>query len=147
MEQKEQKVPSKEELTEMYVNYQQLRVQAEALAKELEVLRASVSELQNTLEGLDTLKGKDNAELLIPVGSGAMMKARLEDEDTVVVSIGAGLSIERPLDESKTYLEDRKDEIFKSYEMGSKSLARLTSQIQEIGLVLERYLGERGLSE
>jgi len=142
-----QNIPSKEELTEMYVKYQQLRAQAEALANELEILKVSVSELQNTLDGLDTLKGKGNAELLIPVGSGAMMKATLEDEDTVVVGIGAGLSIERPLDESRTYLESRKDEIFKSYEMGSKSLARLTSQIQKIGLVLERYLGEQGLSE
>ncbi|MHC1588473.1 MAG: prefoldin subunit alpha [Methermicoccaceae archaeon] len=138
-----QNIPSKEELTEMYVRYQQLRAQADALARELEILKMSSTEIQNTLDGLDSLKGRGGADLLVPVGSGVMARAKLEDADTVVVSIGAGVSVERSLEESKTYLESRKEGIAKSYEMGSKNLSQLTAQIQQLGSVLEKYLGER----
>ncbi|HIH69257.1 prefoldin subunit alpha [Methermicoccus shengliensis] len=139
-EQGEQGAPSKEEISEMYIRYQQLRAQAESMAQQLDILRLSIAELQRAVDGLDALKEKGGAEVLVPVGSGAMMRATLERSDTVVVSIGAGFSIERPLDEARAYLERRKEALSKNYEAGTTTLASITSQMQQIGSVLERYM-------
>ncbi|MEM3055160.1 MAG: prefoldin subunit alpha, partial [Candidatus Bathyarchaeia archaeon] len=78
-----------------------------------------------TLEGLE--KQKENAELLVPIGGGSYIKAKLENPDKVTVGIGAGVSVEKTLLEAKDIISKR----LQGMEKTKASLQQQFSQIVE----------------
>jgi len=52
----------------------------------------------------------------VPIGFGSFVKANLVNTDTIVVGVGAGVSVEKNIDDAKSFLEKRKDELTKYQE-------------------------------
>jgi prefoldin alpha subunit len=62
-----------------------------------------------TLEGIE--KEKENAELLVSVGANSYIRAKLENPDKVIMGVGAGVSVEKTLPETKEIIQKRLTEL------------------------------------
>jgi prefoldin alpha subunit len=111
---------------------------AEALQQRISMVNAAIADLtyaNMTLDGVE--KEKENAELLVPIGGNSYVKAKLADTSTVIVGMGAGVSVEKPLAEARVTLKERLDELEKT----------LNAAQQQFTQVAERLNSSRGRLE
>ena len=99
-----------------------------ALLVEVRVLEGTYNELtarQNLLErallesraALDSIKGlstQASKEVLTQIGAGAMLRSQPPSTDKVLVSVGASVVIEKPMEEAVAMLEERSREVEKT---------------------------------
>ncbi len=77
--------------------------QIEALRAEISVVDQSIANLRAVISTLNNLKdlGKGK-EILVPIGSGVQIEAKIENPEKVIVSIGSGISAELNHEEALT---------------------------------------------
>jgi prefoldin alpha subunit len=66
----------------------------------------------------------ENAELLIPVGAGTFVNGSLKNSSNVLIGVGAGIVIEKPIDDAITKLDERikrlQENLEKMFSLGQK---------------------------
>lgn len=105
---------------------------ADAIQSRSSMVNAALTELVvagMTLEGLE--KEKTDAPLFVPIGGGSYIEAKLGSEDKVVVSIGAGVAIERTLKEAKDTVGSRIAELEKTRTTLEQQLRQVIEKIQD----------------
>ena len=119
-----------EELRKLSVEMRFLEQTAETLQQRMSMLNAAITDLSYANMTFDGVKKeKENAELLVPIGGGSYVKTKLASSDKVVVGIGAGVSVEKPLPEAKTMLKERLDELEKSMVAAQQQFAQIADRI------------------
>lgn len=105
-----------------------VREKVRNLAVELRLLEGAAGEVQarigvveaalkefslasTTIQGLGELKVDD--EILVPIGAGSYVKAKLIDTEKVLVNIGAGVTAEKTVKEALTLFENQMNELEK----------------------------------
>ncbi len=71
----------------------------------------NISKATTTLKGLSEENGKSETEMLIPIGGGAFIPISTERPKKVILKIGAGVSIEKDLDQAISALEERSKDL------------------------------------
>ncbi len=103
---------------------------ADALKNRINLINAAMTELayaSATMEGLQ----KKNAPLLVPIGGGSYIKAKVETTETLVVGMGAGVSVEKSRDEAMQIVEKRVTELESSMNTIQQQLSTVLQQMQE----------------
>lgn len=121
-----------EELRKLSVEMRILEQTAETIQARMNMINAVITDLtyaNMTLEGLE--KQKENAELLIPIGGNSYIKARLETPDKVTVGIGAGVSVEKTLQEAKAIIKKRLEDMEKSRTSLQQQFSQIAERINE----------------
>lgn len=121
-----------EELRRLSVEMRILEQTVETLQARINMINAVITDLtyaNMTLEGLE--KQEENVELLIPIGGNSYIKARLETPDKVTVGIGAGVSVEKTLQEAKDIIKKRLEEMEKSRASLQQQFSQVVERINE----------------
>ena len=119
-----------EELNRLSVEMRFLEQTAETLQQRIGMINAAITDLtyaNMTLEGIE--KEKDDAELLVPIGSSSYIKVKLANADKVVVGMGAGVSVEKTLPEAKAIVKERLDELQKTMTSAQQQFAQVAQRI------------------
>ncbi|MDG6985648.1 MAG: prefoldin subunit alpha [Nitrososphaerota archaeon] len=120
-----------------------------ALVMEIRVLESTYNELtarqnllerallegRSALESIKELGSQSGGEVLTQIGGGAMLRAKPPTTDTVLMSIGSNVVVEKPKDEAVAMLEERSRDI-------EKTIVSIIGQRNEIG---ERLNADRDL--
>ena len=80
-----------------------------------------------TLDGIE--QQKENAELLVPIGAGSYVRAKLADSNKVIVGMGSGVSVEKTLVEAKTTLKERLDELENTLNSAQQQFSQVAQRI------------------
>ena len=132
-----------EELRKLSVEMRFLEQTAETLQQRISMMNAAMTDLtyaNMTLE--DVEKEKEDAELLVPIGGSAYVKAKLANPDKVVVGLGAGVSVEKTLQEAKTIVKERLDELEKAMVSAQQQFAQVADRINADRNRLESLLAK-----
>ncbi len=86
--------------------------------------------MRSAIQSIDGLAQNANGDFLIPIGGGLLLPASNLDSKKLILSVGAGVAIEKDLDSAKTFLQARE----KEYEIALNSLEQ---QRREVGSRLE----------
>jgi len=106
---------------------------ARVLQSRLDIVTAALSETLTAISTLEGTKGKhDGTETLLPIGSGSFVKAKIADPDKVIIGVGAGVCIEKPIEDSMKDLRLRSSEL-------EKARANVTQQFNQILAQTEDY--------
>jgi prefoldin alpha subunit len=75
--------------------------QIEALRAEIDVIDESIATYRDVIKTIRNLKDLGKGKnILIPIGAGTQIEAKIEDPDKVVVSVGSGISAELTSEEA-----------------------------------------------
>lgn len=128
----------------------QLRIyegSARALQARLEIVNAAINEsavASATLEGVRDQK--TDADTLIPVGGGSYVRARLSDISKIVMGVGAGVAVEKPIDDSISEIKGRITDLDKARTALQEQLNQTLSVVQEnrerLGELVKKHGGE-----
>ena len=131
---------TQEQLSELSEKHQVYQYQAEALAQQINMVKITIKDVETALTTITALKDENpGKETLVPIGFGSFVKANLVNPDTIVVGIGAGVSIEKKIDDAKSFLEKRKDELTKYYEQLNNTIAKLGQELQNIEKMVQKH--------
>jgi len=131
-----------EELRKLSVEVRLLEQTAESLQQRINMMNAALTDLayaNMTLDGIK--KEKDNVELLVPIGGSSYIKVKLANVDTVIVGMGAGVSIEKTLPEAKTIVNERLGELQKTMNSAQQQFAQIVDRINSGRKRIETMLG------
>ena len=131
-----------EELRKLSVEMRYLEQTAEALQQRIGMVNAAITDLtyaNATLDGIE--QEKENAELLVPVGGSSYIKVKLSSSDKIIIGLGAGVSIEKPLPEAKAMLKERLEELHKSSSVAQQQFSQVAERINSGRNRLETLLG------
>jgi prefoldin alpha subunit len=117
------------ELQEKILVFRLLESRFENMVKQRDVLASKIVELQITLNTIDEMKTGD--DVLFSLGSSAYAKGKLSDKNKIIVEVGAGVVLEKGLDEAKQILSSRANEI-------QRVLMKIQRELTEISSELER---------
>ena len=121
---------TEEELRRLSLEMRYLEQTAETLQQRIGMVNAAITDLayaNMTLDGIE--KEKENAELLVPIGGSAYVKVKLADSNKVIVGMGAGVSVEKTLQEAKTILKERLDELEKTMNSAQQQFTQVVERI------------------
>jgi len=123
-----------------FMELQQLANEVQQAQQHLQQLQMQIEELQ-TLE--EAIKGvKDNKvgdEVLAPLGSGIFVKTKLENADNVIMAVGNGAVVEKPIDEALNIVSEQvkemttiSEQVTQQVEMQASHLNVLQQQFQKM---------------
>ncbi len=143
-----EKVPADDE--DFQKSLVQLRVyegSARALQARLEIVNAALNEFSlasTTLEGVKTQKTDEDA--LIPVGGGSYVRVRLSDISKIVMGVGAGVAVEKPIEDSVNEIKERIADLDKArtslQEQLSQALFKIEEGREKLGELVKKHGGE-----
>jgi len=134
-----------EEFRKIAAELRLLESTAEAVQSRINFVNTALTELnlaKMNLEGLE--KEKIETSLLVPIGGGSYIKAKIESTEKIVVGIGAGVAVEKTFNEAKEILSKRIEELEKLYGRLQQQLAQIGQRIQEDRAKLEEI--SRGIA-
>ncbi|MFB0543259.1 MAG: prefoldin subunit alpha [Candidatus Bathyarchaeia archaeon] len=120
-----------DQLRRLLVELQLLQNTGGILESRLNMLEAAMAELRvagTTLEELK--KEEEGASLLLPVGGGSFIRAKLGDISNVIVEIGADVSVEMELDKALEDTRARLSEMEKASLSVQQQLSQVVAQIR-----------------
>jgi prefoldin alpha subunit len=130
------------------IELQILEGTADAMQQRLSFVNAALRELtytRMTLEGVE--KEQSDASVLVPIGGGSFVRAKLETTDKIIVGMGAGVSIEKTIVEAKEIIRSRISEMEKSRVEMQQQLVQVLNRIQEDRNRLNEMLTKQGEAE
>ncbi len=121
----------KQKLEQMVNELNLYKQQAEVLQQQMESLKATVSEFTIAEETLAGIKGKENAETLVPIGAGSFLITELKNTDEVIVGFGAGVAAKKNIADAKESIAQQKKELEDAMEKVDSNLQKITQFIMQ----------------
>ena len=134
---------TEETLRKLSVEMRFLEQTAEAIQSRINMINAVITDLtyaNMTLEGLE--REKENSELMVPIGGNSYIKARLANPNQVIVGMGAGISVEKTLQEAKDIIKNRLENLEKSKANLQQQLAQVAEKMNEDKEKFDRLMTE-----
>ena len=105
------------------------RQQAELIQQQIELIRASMAEVDALFSTLEDIEGQESVEAFVPVGAGSFIKGELKSTDEIIVSIGSGLAVKKDADGAREILTGQKEELKDSLDKMLANLQQVTDVV------------------
>ncbi len=127
---------NEEQIRELISRIQVSQQRMDALQQQASLVQMSLNDLDNALKALATLEGRgEDQELLVSIGAGSYVHARLASPDRAIIGLGAGVSVEKSFADSKGIIQSRRTEL-------EKALLDTTGAIDHVAAELNRLQQE-----
>ena len=134
-----------EEMRQLLVEIRMLEGSARVLSSRLDIVTGALSETQTAKQTLEGTKesGRD-VEMLIPIGSGSFVKAKLEDSRHIIIGVGAGVCLEKTVEDSIKDLNVRAADLDKARINVTQQLNQIINQTEDYRARLEDLARRKG---
>jgi prefoldin alpha subunit len=132
-----------EEITRNLTLIEYYKQQLESIDMQLQYLQSTLTDYQRTKITVDQLHTVDeNSELLIPVGAGTFVNGSLKNTSNVLIGVGAGIVIEKTVDEAVIKLEERIKRIQENLEKMVSLGQKIQSDAEELSHKTQQMMEE-----
>lgn len=111
--------------------------QADVLVQQLQALEEGRMEALAAIDALKELLATPEDTVLLPLGGGASVRARVIEPESVLLNIGADIALERSNTDAVEFLKDRVTEMEASAKKVAETIDRIRSQMNEIARRIE----------
>ncbi len=132
---------NEQELQQKYMEIQMLEQQLKMLQNQLFKMDEQIIEIRLALENLDDIKSTPKGkELLVPLTQGIFLKSELKDNEKLIVNVGANVTVEKTVEETKDLLKKQITEISKYREEIESTMHNFEKQFEKLALELEKQV-------
>jgi prefoldin alpha subunit len=128
------------EIREIVERAQLFQQRLDLLQQQANLVQASVDDVDNALKALSSLESQEAGhEMLVPIGGGSFVHASLSKTDTVVVGLGAGVSVERKLADAKAIFQSRRTELEKVLVETTDAMNKIANELMRLQQEAQKY--------
>ncbi|MHB8605747.1 MAG: prefoldin subunit alpha [Thermoplasmatota archaeon] len=133
---------TQEDMDEAIALDENYRAQLSALEEQRGMLAQVASDYARGLDSLEALASADEGEeVLVPLGGGAFVHARLASKDRVLSSIGGGVHVEGGVADAKRRLEERVASAEKAMERTNAEAKRIVAELEALAEHVQNATG------
>lgn len=125
------KEDTEKRLQEKVMAYKMLENRLETLGKQQSMFANRMMEINNTIASVEEIK-KGEQDILFPLGSAAFAKGKVSEEKRIIVEIGAGVVLEKTIEDGIALLEERKKELENANTVLNNEIETIARQMQVI---------------
>ncbi len=119
-----------EQFNQLVAEVRLLEAYYQEVVNRQQTVSAALLDTRAAVEALEVLSRTEKNDLLVPVGAGTLIFATAGSLDKIIVSVGAGVAIEKSLESAKSFLQARRQDL-------ERAVTSLESQRKEIGSRLD----------
>ena len=137
-----------DEITRNLTLIEYYKEQLNAVDMQTQLMQAALADYHKakiTIEHLE--KADKNSEILIPIGGGSYITAKLDDVNKVVYGVGAGVAIEKKSGKAKENIENRILDLEKTRKSMEQQLSQLIRRYRENQTRLQQLSNNLGTLE
>lgn len=135
--------PSRQELEQALLQLEAGKRRLDAMGKQSQMIEGNIADVNMTISALNALEDAvEGNEVLVPVGANTYVKAGLLDKETILVGVGAGVSVEKQRPEAVETLKKRRGEFYKALEEIQKASSSLAGQLNELNAMAEQMASQ-----
>ena len=132
-----------EEMQQKSLQFEMLRQQSEAIQKQIEEIEMKRNELMIVKQSMGEIKGQSGKDVLVPIGSGVFLKGQLNDDENILVEVGANVIAEKKIDQADKLIEKQLGEIEKMQDKMRDELIMCISELQKLEPELVKYFSNK----
>lgn len=122
-----------EEVQKKYMELQMLQMQLQQVQKQMQALEQQAEEMDTVTEALDDLNGSDSgSEMFVTVTPGVFVKAKLEETQKVLLNVGGGAIVEKPIPDAKKLVGDQGDELRKMHSELAEQVQKMVARAEKV---------------
>lgn len=125
------------ELMTLQQYLQEYGQQAEIFVQQLQMLENGRMEALAAIESLEEMLTSEDGTVLLQIGGGASVRAKVVEPEKVLLAIGADVIVERSNKDAVEFLKERVIEMEASAKRVAETLDRLKGQMNEINKRIE----------
>ncbi len=134
---------SDDEIRKLAVELRLLEQTAETLQSRINMINAVITDMSYASMALESLeKEKENSDILVPIGGSSYVKAKLASTDKLIVGIGAGVSVEKSLPETKEIVKRRLEDLEKTRLSVQQQFSQVVGRISDDREKAEKLMAE-----
>ena len=132
--------PSEEDVRQLLAAYQQYQAEAEAIVRQLGLFQLSIEGCEKALGTIEAMESaKEGQDMLVPIGEGSFVHAKLASKDKVILGVGADVSIEKSLEGAKESLNKRKGQLNEASNKLNETLNQINQEIGKVESIISQY--------
>ena len=123
---------SEDPLRSLVVELQYLEGTAQAIQQRIGLIEAAMTEMQVANSTIEGLRNESvDTDVLMPIGGGSYIRAKLADNEKLIVGIGADVAIEKTLPEALESYNIRFSELQKARSALEQQIARVAARLEK----------------
>lgn len=124
---------NEEEFRQSMATLEMHKAQLESLVQQQQIIQYSIEEYARAKSTLESyLKTEEGGEVLVPVGGNSYVFAKVSSSSQSLVGIGSGVTVEKPIPEALTTLEQRIQELTESNKRIGERMERIESESNKL---------------
>jgi prefoldin alpha subunit len=132
-----------EEITRNLTLLEYYKQQLESIDMQLQYLQSTLADYQRAKITVEQLHMVDeNSEILIPIGAGTFVNGSLKNASNVLIGVGAGIVIEKPVNQTVVKLEERIKRIQENLEKMASLGQKIQSDAEELSHKTQQMMEE-----
>ncbi len=142
------KADKQRELQRILIEADNYKKQIDSLSAQIQIVENKRMEMDSTIETMDSLKeNKIGTEILVPIGSNSFVRAELRDNKKIIVGIGAGISVEKTIDEAKEILKSRNKELENTMNKLQSAIIGIKNELLELDSTSKKLIQELQMTQ
>jgi len=121
-----------EELNKQLYLLQRYQEQAEQLYGEVEIIEKIIADYERAIETMQEMASIEHSEILIPIGGNVFAYGNLKDTSKILVNVGRGVFVEKPVNAAIDIINKKIDDLKKSQEKLIKTVEEIRERMEEI---------------
>ncbi len=110
------------------------------LQQQANLVQVSIEDVDNALKALADLEGQEAGhEMLVSVGAGSFVHAAVARPGSVLVGLGAGVSVERTFADAKAIFQSRRTELEKVLAETSGAANKVAGELMRLQQEAQKY--------
>jgi len=133
---------AEDQVRSLLMAYQEYQAEAEAIVQQLNLTQLTVQGLDRAVSAIEAMQSAvEGQDILVPIGSGSFIHAKLASKETVVLNVGSGVSIEKPAAQAVENLKVRRTEVAEGSKKLSEVLVKIEEEMAKIQSLMQKYQG------
>jgi len=121
----------RDELTKIAYEMQIYREEAQMLQQQLGNLQLNYASVELAIQTLENVAKLNKGEqMLLPIGSGAYIKSKADNNELALVDVGAGVIVEKPIPDAVKFLKSRMGEMDSVKEKLQKNFVEVSNKLK-----------------
>ena len=131
---------NEDQIRELISRMQLYQQRMEALQQQASLVQMSLQDMDNAVKALSALENqKAGHEMLVPIGAGSYVHATLSKPEQVLVNLGAGVSMEKSVADSKSVLHSRRTDLEKVLLETTGAMEQTENELMRLQQEAEKY--------
>ncbi len=119
------------------------KAQHEALMRQQEIIKLTVDEHSRAKDTISLVaSGKPGDDILVPIGAESFIHARISEEKSAIVGVGADVSFQRSPEEAQKLLGARIDELNRAAHKIGERIEQTELTVQQLSEKVQEYYSQ-----